>query len=52
MKESQRIRIYPADQEQMEKYIAVETDEEMKKAYGEMLEGSLTHPDQWDWWAM
>lgn len=48
----ERIKIYPASQEQMEKHIASETDEELKKAYGEMLEGCLAHPDQWNWYAM
>ena len=52
MIEDERIRIYPASQEQMEKYISLETDGELKKAYGEMLEGCLSHPDQWDWYAM
>ena len=52
MIENERIRIYPASQEQMEKHIASETDEELKKAYGEMLEGCLVHPDQWNWYAM
>ena len=27
-------------------------DDELKKAYGEMLDGCLAHPDQWDWYAM
>ena len=52
MIKNERIRIYPASQEQMEKYIASETDEELKKAYGEMLEGCLAHPGEWDWYAM
>ena len=52
MIKNERIRIYPASQEQMEKSIASEMDEDLKKAYGEMLEGCLTHPDQWDWYAM
>ena len=52
MIESRRIRIYPASREQMEKKIQAEKDDELKKAYGEMLEGCLTHPDQWDWYAM
>ena len=46
------IRIYPASQEQMEKFIASETDEELKKAYSEMLEGCLAHPGEWAWYAM
>ncbi len=52
MIENERIRIYPANQEQMEKHISSETDAELKKAYGEMLEGCLAHPDRWDWYAL
>ena len=52
MMENERIRIYPASQEQMEKFIASETDEELKKAYSEMREGCLAHPREWDWYAM
>ena len=36
----------------MERIIQAEKDDELKKAYGEMLEGCLTHPDQWDWYAI
>ena len=32
--------------------IASEQDEELKKAYTEMLEGCLRHPDQWGWYAI
>ena len=35
----------------MENLIGAEKDEELKKAYGEMLEGCLSHPDLWDWYA-
>ncbi|MBE5871910.1 MAG: GNAT family N-acetyltransferase [Lachnospiraceae bacterium] len=52
MIKNERIKIYPASREQMEKHIASETDKELKKAYGEMLEGCLTHPGEWDWYAM
>ena len=52
MIETKRLRIYPAAQEQMEAFIAAETDPELKKAYSEMLEGCLRHPDQWQWYAM
>ena len=52
MTENGRIRIYPARQEQMESIISAEKDDELKKAYCEMLEGCLTHPDQWDWYAV
>ena len=52
MIKNERIGIYPASQEQMEKCIASENDEDLKKAYREMLEGCLTHPKEWDWYAM
>ena len=52
MIETKRLKIYPAAQEQMEAFIAAETDGELKKAYTEMLEGCLRHPDQWQWYAM
>ncbi len=47
-----RIRIYPADRQQMEETIASAKDPEHIKAYTEMLEGCLEHPEQWDWYAM
>ena len=47
MMENECIRIYPASQEQMEKFIASETDE-LKKAYSEMREGCLAHPGEWE----
>ncbi len=52
MIKTDRLRIYPASREQMEAMIASEQDEELKKAYSEMLEGCLRHPDQWDWYAV
>ena len=52
MIETKRIRIYPAAHEQMQAYIDAEEDAELKKAYTEMLEGCLQHPDQWEWYAM
>ncbi len=52
MIENERIRIYPAEKEQMESIIFAEKDDELKKAYCEMLEGCQAHPDQWDWYAM
>ena len=47
-----KIRIYPANREQMESMISAEKDDELKKAYREMLEGCLSHPGQWEWYAM
>lgn len=52
MIEAKRLKIYPAAREQMEAFIAAETDAELKKAYTEMLEGCIQHPDQWEWYAM
>ena len=49
---TERLRLYPASREQMESTIASEQDEELKKAYSEMLEGCLRHPGQWDWYAI
>ena len=49
---TERLCIYPASWKQMEAMIASEQDEELKKAYTEMLEGCLRHPDQWDWYAI
>ena len=48
---TERLHIYPASREQMEAMIATEQDEELKKAYTEMMEGCLRNPDQWDWYA-
>ena len=50
--ETQRLRIRPATKEQMEAVVAGETDEELKAAYTQMLEGSLRHPEQWLWYAI
>ena len=52
MIETKRLRIYPATREQMEAFIAAETDADLKTAFTEMLEGCLRHPDQWHWYAM
>ena len=52
MIETEQLRIYPAMKEQMEVFIDAEADVELKKAYTEMLEGCLRHPDQWEWFAM
>ena len=52
MIETERLRLYPASQEQMEMMISCEMDGDLKQAYREMLEGCLHHPDQWEWFAM
>ena len=52
MIETKRLNIYAASREQMEAVIAAETDEVMRIAYTEMLDGCLTHPDEWEWFAI
>lgn len=46
------MKIYPANRQDMENAVATATDPELKKAYTEMLEGCLEHPEKWDWYAM
>ncbi|MCQ2433422.1 MAG: GNAT family N-acetyltransferase [Clostridia bacterium] len=52
MIETTRLRIYPASKEQMEIFIAAQSDEILIAAYMEMLGGCLSHPDQWEWYAI
>lgn len=52
MIKTKRLKIYPATQEQMEEFIAARSDKTLKLAYTEMLEGSLAHPKQWNWYAI
>ena len=52
MIETHRLKIYAASREQMESFIAVQTADGLKAAYTEMLEGCLSHPDQWAWYAI
>lgn len=52
MIETERLRIYPSTQSQMENMIASETDGGLRAAYSEMLEGGLNHPDQWEWFVL
>ena len=52
MIETQRLRLRITDQPEMACLIAAEPDEEMRRAYTEMLDGCLSHPDQWPWYAV
>ncbi|MBP9989044.1 MAG: GNAT family N-acetyltransferase [Ruminococcus sp.] len=52
MIETNRLKIYAASQEQMETFIAVQSDDVLKAAYTEMLFGCLSHPSQWEWYAI
>ncbi len=52
MIETKRLKIYAASKEQMETFIATQSVEVLKAAYVEMLNGCLTHPEQWEWYAI
>ena len=52
MIETNRLKIYPASKEQMDVFIAAQSVDVLKKAYTEMLNGCLAHPDQWEWYAI
>lgn len=52
MIETNRLKIYSASQEQMVAFIAAQTNDALKTAYTEMLNGCLSHPEQWEWYAI
>lgn len=52
MIETKRLKIYAASKEQMETFIASQSVDVLKSAYTEMLNGCLTHPDLWEWYAI
>ncbi len=52
MIETKRLRIYAASETQMKSFIALQSDEILKAAYNEMLDGSLAYPEQWEWYAI
>ena len=52
MIETKRLIIYSASREQMEAFIAAQSIDVLKTAYTEMLNGCLSHPDQWEWYAI
>lgn len=47
-----RLKIEIASDEEMRLLIEKQTDEEMKKAYGEMLAGCRAHPENRQWYAV
>ena len=49
---TERLRIYPAAQRQMEDITASEPDDDLKAAYSEMLENCKAHPEQWEWYSL
>ena len=50
--DTKRLRIHTASQDEMVRYIEEQTDEILKTAYQEMLQGCLDHPDQWEWYSI
>ena len=52
MLETKRLKIYAASKEQMEAFIAAQSVAVLKAAYTEMLNGCLSHPEQWVWYAI
>ena len=49
--ETKRLRIHTASEDEMKSLIENQTDEELKKAYSEMLRECLAHPENRDWYA-
>ena len=49
---TERLRIYPATQSQMEDITASGPNDELKAAYTEMLEGCRENPDLWEWFSL
>ena len=50
--ETERLRIYVASLAEMEQIVETQISEELKKAYREMLDGYLAHPEQGEWYAI
>ena len=50
--ETERMYLYPLSDEEMRLVIEKESDPEMKQAYTEMLEGSLSNSDKRIWYAV
>lgn len=49
---TERLQIHIASDREMEELIAAQTDPELAAAYNEMLDGSRSHPEQRDWYAV
>ena len=52
MLEADRLVVYAASEREMNQIIEAEQDAALRKAYREMLQGSLEHPDDWGWYAI
>lgn len=49
--ETKRLVIHTASEDEMRSMLAKQTDKELIKAYGEMLQECLDHPEDWNWYA-
>lgn len=47
-----RLKIYSSSKEQMENFISLQSVDDLKVAYTEMLNGCINHSDQWDFYAI
>ncbi len=52
MIETECLRIHIASEEEMRRFIETQSDEILITAYNEMLQGCLSHPEQWEWYAI
>ena len=52
MIETERLRIHISSQDEMRRFIENQTDDVLIRAYKEMLQGCLEHPEQWEWYAI
>jgi RimJ/RimL family protein N-acetyltransferase len=52
MLEADRLVIYAASEKEMNEIAAAEEDAHLRAAYGEMLRGSLAHPEDWGWYSL
>lgn len=50
--ETERLIIYTASEDEMRQITKEQTDEELKSAYRQMLQGALDHPDLREWYAV
>ena len=50
--ETTRLLVHTASYEEMLRIIDDETNDVLRKAYEEMLQGCLDHPEQWVWYAI
>ena len=50
--ETKRLRIHTSTEEGMSEFIEKQTDEILKTAYQEMLQGCMDHPEQWEWFTI